>query len=132
MFFLKPDWHGGNFSLSSAQVIIRVFTIFSNHLLMQLIREMGRYELNRSLGLPFLCIIFMFDVFQRVGRWLRWSDALNMEWKRLSIFGGQSFSMLLVMLSGPGAPLALHVDRAACISSIVISCAVSIAGLLGG
>jgi len=55
-----------------------------------------------------------------------------MEWKRLSIFGGQSFSMLLVMLSGPGAPLALHVDRAACIASIVISCAVSIAGLLGG
>jgi len=126
MFFLKPDWHGGNISCSSAQVIIRVFTIFSNHFLMQLIREMGRYELNRSLGLSFWCIIFMFDVFQRVGRWLRWSDALNMEWKRLSIFGGQSFSMLLVMLSG--APLALHVDRAVCIFSIVISCA----GLLGG
>jgi len=41
MFFLKPDLHGGNISRSSAQVIIRVFTIFSNHLLMQLIREMG-------------------------------------------------------------------------------------------
>ena len=41
MFFLKPDWHGGNMLFSSAQIRIREFTIFSNSLLMQLIRDIG-------------------------------------------------------------------------------------------
>jgi len=40
-----------------------------------------------------------------------------MVWMRVLVFWGHSFSMLLVMLSIPGAPLGLQVDSADSISS---------------
>ncbi len=82
--------------------------------------------------LCFFClwIILIFDFFQAGGRWLRLSDALKISLRRARMFGGLFLSMLFVMLSVPGAPLALHVESAWIISSGVMVSAVE-AGVFG-
>ena len=55
----------------------------------------------------------MFEAFQFAGRWLSFNDALKIALSCSRVLRGQSFSILLVILSIPGAPLGLQVDSVA-------------------
>jgi len=87
---------------------------------MQLISEIGRYELKLSFGLLFLWIMMTLESFQLEGMRPMSSVALKILFMLSKIFGGQSFSILNVILSIPGAPDVLHECRALFISSAEI------------
>ena len=67
----------------------------------------------------------MLDAFQFAGRWLSFNDALKIALSCSRVLRGQSLSILLVIMSIPGAPLGLQVDSVVCISSRVMSVSVS-------
>ena len=87
---------------------------------MQLISEIGRYEPKLSFGLLFLWIMMTLESFQLEGMRPISSVALKILFMFSKIFGGQSFNILNVILSIPGAPDVLHECRALFISSAEI------------
>ncbi len=83
---------------------------------MQLISEIGRYEPKLSFGLLFLWIMMTLESFQLEGMRPISSVALKILFIFGKIFGGQSFNILNVILSIPGATVVLHECRALFIS----------------